>query len=94
MEFTLRPLGFMGILQNNDHILLSTERLFLCITTLQCGYKVGCFQVRIATRLTLPLAENLPLSRFWDLRQLRNLTHLVSTFVSLNFTPLDNGVLN
>ena len=76
------------------YILSSTDRQFRCITTLQLtkhtgGFKLGSKPAKLYSRLDIFL-----LSHFDDIRQLRNLTHFVLTFVCLHFTQSDTGVLN
>ena len=58
------------------YILSSTDRLFRCITTHQCGYTRKMLQTRIKTRLTLRLSDILQRSYRKSQRNRTNYTYI------------------
>ena len=56
------------------YIQSATDRLFHCITTLQCGQTCKMLQAKIETYLTLCQADDIPLSQSHDSTSARELT--------------------
>ena len=76
------------------YILSSKDRLFLCITSLQCDSTREMFQAGIETSLTLRQTDNIPLSQLINPTQAREFNVYVLTSVCLHFSLLDTKVLN